>query len=176
MESKIDIANLSFNRTAKLNNDFKKYEINVDLEEENSTDTETTLKYALDLTSNPKNSVISISGFATFTGNQEELENYLQETQNDIPNPVINIYEELFPLMYIITKNMSIPSPAHNIVQNNLGESKPNKINIDDTEYSKSENTSPVDKESQNISELDESENTDSNNVKTPEEETSESQ
>jgi len=126
MESKIDISNLSFNRATKLSNDFKKYEINVDLVEENSTDTETTLKYSLDLTSTPKNSVISITGFATFTGKQDELETYLQETQNDIPNPVINIYEEIFPLMYIITKNMHIPSPAHNIAQNNVTKSVPN--------------------------------------------------
>ena len=123
MESQIDISNLSFNRASTQNNDFKKYEINVDLEEESSTDRQTTLKYSLDLTSTPKNSVISITGYATFSGNQDELENYLQKSDNSIPKPVVNIYEEIFPLMYIISKNMNMPSPAHTISQNNITES-----------------------------------------------------
>jgi hypothetical protein len=112
MNHEIEVSNLMFNKTSNEEINFKKYDINVDLEEESSNDQKTVLKYSLDLTSNPKNSVINISGNTTLSGEQVSL-----------------IYQELFPLMYIISKNMKIPSPAHTISQNNVRESEQSNEN-----------------------------------------------
>ncbi len=122
MKHDIEVSNLMFNKTSEEQIDFKKYDINVELEEESSNDQKTVLKYSLDLTSNPKNAVINISGNTTLSGEQSEIEEYLKQENEKTPEVVSLIYQELFPLMYIISKNMKIPSPAHTISQNNVGE------------------------------------------------------
>jgi len=116
----IEVSNLAFNKTSNENVNFKKYEINIDLEEESSSEEQTMLKYSLDLTSEPKNSVISISGNAVLNGTQTEIESYLKQDEDKVPAIVATIYQELFPLMYIISKDMKIPAPAHTISQNNV--------------------------------------------------------
>ena len=124
MNHEIEVSNLMFNKTSSEEINFKKYDINVDLEEESSNDQKTVLKYSLDLTSNPKNSVINISGNTTLSGEQSEIEEFLKQENEKTPEVVSLIYQELFPLMYIISKNMKIPSPAHTISQNNVNESQ----------------------------------------------------
>ncbi len=123
MIHEIEVSNLMFNKTLDEQINFKKYDINVELEEESSNDEKTVLKYSLDLTSNPKNSVINISGSTTLNGEQSEIEELLKQEDEKTPEVVSIIYQELFPLMYIISKNMKIPSPAHTISQNNIRES-----------------------------------------------------
>jgi hypothetical protein len=139
MNHEIEVSNLMFNKTSNEEINFKKYDINVDLEEESSNEEKTVLKYSLDLTSNPKNSVINISGNTTLSGEQSEIEKFLKQENEKTPEVVSLIYQELFPLMYIISKNMKIPSPAHTISQNNVGET------IQQTEKQDSINEKPLD-------------------------------
>ena len=120
MNHEIEVSNLMFNKTSDDQIEFKKYDINVELEEESSNDQKTVLKYSLDLTSNPKNAVINIAGNTTLSGEQSEIEEFLKQEDEKTPEVVSLIYQELFPLMYIISKNMKIPSPAHTISQNNI--------------------------------------------------------
>ncbi len=120
MIHEIEVSNLMFNKTSNEEINFKKYDINVDLEEEFSNEEKTVLKYSIDLTSNPKNAVINISGNTILSGEQSEIEEFLKQEDAKTPEVVSLIYQELFPLMYIISKNMKIPSPAHTISQNNV--------------------------------------------------------
>ncbi|MFZ8908080.1 MAG: hypothetical protein ACO2YR_04040 [Nitrosopumilaceae archaeon] len=131
MNHEVEVSNLMFNKTSDEQINFKKYDINVDLEEESSNEGKTILKYSLDLTSNPKNSVINISGNTVLSGDQEEIEDFLKQENEKTPEVVSLIYQELFPLMYIITKNMKIPAPSHTISQSQIMESEnPNeKVN-----------------------------------------------
>ena len=131
MNHEIGVSNLMFNKTSNEGINFKKYDINVDLEEESSDDQKTVLKYSLDLTSNPKNSVINISGNTILSGEQSEIEDFLKQENEKTPEIVSLIYQELFPLMYIISKNMKIPSPAHTISQNNVKESEQENKKLD---------------------------------------------
>ncbi len=124
MIHEVEVSNLMFNKTSNEPKNFKKYNINVDLEEESSTDEKTILKYSLDLTSNPKNAVINISGNTSLSGDPSEIEKFLKQEDEKTPEVVSLIYQELFPLMYIISKNMKIPSPAHTLSQNIIGESE----------------------------------------------------
>jgi len=124
MIHEVEVSNLMFNKTTVEQKNFKKYNINVELEEESSSDEKTILKYSLDLTSNPKNAVINISGSTTLTGEPSEIEKFLKQEDEKTPEVVSLIYQELFPLMYIISKNMKIPSPAHTISLNINGESE----------------------------------------------------
>jgi len=124
MIHEVEVSNLMFNKTSNEQINFKKYNINVELEEESSNDEKTILKYSLDLTSNPKNAVINISGNTTLSGEPSEIEKFLKQEDEKTPEVVSLIYQELFPLMYIISKNMKIPSPAHTISQNNIIDSE----------------------------------------------------
>jgi len=124
MIHEVEVSNLMFNKTSNEPKNFKKYNINVELEEESSTDEKTILKYSLDLTSNPKNAVINISGNTSLSGDPSEIEKFLKQEDEKTPEVVSLIYQELFPLMYIISKNMKIPSPAHTLSQNIIGESE----------------------------------------------------
>jgi len=122
MIHEVEVSNLMFNKTSNEQKIFKKYNINVELEEESRNDEKTILKYSLDLTSNPKNAVINISGSTTLTGEPSEIEKFLKQEDEKTPEVVSLIYQELFPLMYIISKNMKIPSPAHTLSLNISGE------------------------------------------------------
>jgi len=124
MIHEVEVSNLMFNKISDEQKNFNKYNINVELEEESSNDEKTVLKYSLDLTSNPKNAVINISGSTTLSGEPSEIEKYLKQEDEKTPEVVSLIYQELFPLMYIISKNMKIPSPAHTISLNISGESE----------------------------------------------------
>ncbi len=150
MIHQIEVSNLMFNKTSNDEINFKKYDINVDLEEEFSNDEKTVLKYSLDLTSNPKNAVINISGSTILSGEQSEIEEFLKQEEEKTPEVVSLIYQELFPLMYIISKNMKIPSPAHTISQNNV---KDEQL----TKKSETPNEKPVETQSpDNTDELEE--------------------
>ncbi len=120
MIHEVEVSNLMFNKASDEQIDFKKYDINVELEEESSNDQKTVLKYSIDLTSNPKNSVINISGNTILSGEQSEIEEFLKQEDQKTPQVVSLIYQELFPLMYIISKNMKIPAPSHTISQNQI--------------------------------------------------------
>lgn len=134
MNHEVEVSNLMFNKTSEEQTDFKKYDINIELEEKISSDQKTVLKYSLDLTSNPKNSVINISGNAILNGEQEEIEEMLKQDEQNVPQIVSLIYQELFSLMYIISKNMKIPSPAHTLSQNNVTENKDSTISSENKE------------------------------------------
>jgi len=123
MIHEVEVSNLMFNKASDEQIDFKKYDINVELEEESSNDQKTVLKYSIDLTSNPKNSVINISGNTILSGEQSEIEEFLKQEDQKTPQVVSLIYQELFPLMYIISKNMKIPAPSHTISQNQIFDS-----------------------------------------------------
>lgn len=120
MNHVVEVSNLMFNKTSEDAEGFQKYDINVELEEESSTKQKTILKYSIDLTSNPKNSVINISGNTILTGEPSEIEQYLKQEDQKTPHVVSIIYQELFPLIYIISKNMKIPTPSHSISQGQI--------------------------------------------------------
>ncbi len=174
MNHEVEVSNLMFNKTSSEQIEFKKYDINVDLEEDSSIDGKTVLKYSLDLTSNPKNSVINISGNTILIGEQEEIENFLKQENEKTPEVVSLIYQELFPLMYIITKNMKIPSPSHTIAQNSAIESVMNDGQTMNNKQTVSEDKIDHDTkkiESESLEELEEPKSADieSNNANTNE-------
>ncbi len=169
MIHEIEVSNLMFNKTSNEQINFKKYDINVELEEESSNDQKTVLKYSLDLTSNPKNSVINISGNSILSGEKLEIEELLKQEDEKTPEVVSLIYQELFPLMYIITKDMKIPSPAHTISQNNIRKpEEPNEkietSNEKSSETQINESNDEVNETNESIKESQETETNDSNN------------
>jgi len=113
---KIEINSLS---VSKLKNDhtFLKYNIEASLDEVENKETEVTLKYKLILMSNPTNTKITTDGLARISGNQTEIAKQLSPDEKNIPVILNSIYQELFPLFFILSKSMQIPCPAYKLSQ-----------------------------------------------------------
>lgn len=116
MNPKIEINSLSF---SKLKNDysFVKYNIEASLDEVENTDSEVALKYKLVLLSNPTNAKITVEGLATLYGDQNEISKQLGPDEKNIPMILNLIYQEIFPLFFIMSKSMQIPCPAYRLSQ-----------------------------------------------------------
>jgi len=117
MNPKVEIHSLSISKSKSEQTAFNKYDIEAALEEVGSTDTEAKIKYTLILLSNPKHTRISVEGISVISGNQSEISHYLSQDENNIPRIASTIYQELFPLFYVISKSMQIPCPAFKLSQ-----------------------------------------------------------
>ena len=116
MNMKIEINSVSF---SKLKNEqgFVKYNIEASLDEVKNTDSEVVLKYRLVLLSNPTNAKITVEGVSTLYGDQNEISKQLSPDEKNIPVVLNLIYQEIFPLFFIMTKSMQIPCPAYRLSQ-----------------------------------------------------------
>ncbi|MDE1770320.1 MAG: hypothetical protein KGI28_07205 [Thaumarchaeota archaeon] len=116
MNLKIEINSSTF---SKLKNEegFVKYNIEASLDEIENRDSEVVLKYKLVLLSNPTNAKITVDGLATLYGNQTEISKQLSPDEKNIPVVLNLIYQEIFPLFFIMSKSMHIPCPAYRLSQ-----------------------------------------------------------
>ena len=115
MNPKIELRSLSISRSADEIVNFEKYDIEASLEEIESTETEMKIKFAFTIVSNPKNTRVSIEGLARIFANQSEASKLLDQDENHIPNIVHVIYQEIFSLLYVISKSFQIPIPAYKL-------------------------------------------------------------
>lgn len=135
MHQKVEIN--SFLAT-KLKDDisFTKYDIEASIDEVESEEDHVRLKYRFVLLSNPTNVKISIDGFTTVHGNQQEITRQLGNDERNIPRVVNTIYQEIFPFLYITSKTMFISCPAYKLadiaktnehgMRNSLGQTQEN--------------------------------------------------
>ena len=112
----IEILSLSVNRL-KSGVPFEKYHIDVSIDEAESNESSMKLKYKFVLLSTPTNAKISIEGFTTISGTEPETVKYLEPDEKKVPQIVNIVYQELLPLLYVLTKSLDIPCPAYKISQ-----------------------------------------------------------
>ena len=115
MNPKVEINSLLFSKLKSEQNSFTKYDIEAALDELENTETEVKLKFKFALLSNPTNTKLMVEGLATVNGNQSETSKLLSPDEKNIPLVVNMIYQEIFPLFYIISKSMQIPCPAYQL-------------------------------------------------------------
>ncbi len=113
----IEINSLSINKLKNSQDDFSKYDIEVSLDETENSDSGIKLNYKLVLLSNPTNIKINVDGMVSLQGNDSDISKQLESDQKNIPIIVNKVYQEIFPLFYIISKSMQIPCPAHMLTQ-----------------------------------------------------------
>ncbi len=116
MNLKIEINSISF---SKLKNEsgFIKYNIEASLDEVENRDSKIVLKYRLVLLSNPTNAKITVEGLSTVDGDPSEISKQLSPDEKNIPVILNLIYQEIFPLFFIMSKSMQIPCPAYRLSQ-----------------------------------------------------------
>jgi hypothetical protein len=116
MSLKIEISSLSVNRL-KSDIPFEKYNIDVAIDEVENNESGIKLTYRFVLLSTPTNAKISIEGVTSISGNENEVSKYLAPDERNIPLVVNLAYQELLPLLYVLTKSIDIPCPAYKISQ-----------------------------------------------------------
>jgi len=94
---------------------FAKYDIEASIDEVESEENHVKLKYKFVLLSNPTNVKISIDGFTTIYGNQQEMAKQMSNDEKNIPHVINSLYQEIFPFLYITSKTMHIPCPAYKL-------------------------------------------------------------
>lgn len=94
---------------------FSKYDIEAAIDEVESEENHVKLKYKFVLLSNPTNVKISIDGFTTIYGNQQEMAKQLGNDEKNIPHVINSLYQEIFPFLFITSKTMQIPCPAYKL-------------------------------------------------------------
>ena len=117
LDHKIEISSLSVNRLKNNHDDFVKYDIDVSLDEVENNESGIKLKYKIILLSNPTNTKFTAEGLALLFGNETEVSKQLEPDQKNIPVIVNVIYQDIFPLVYIVCKSMQIPVPAYKLSQ-----------------------------------------------------------
>jgi len=115
MNPRIEFRSLTISRSADEIVNFEKYDMEASLEEIESTETGTKIKFTFTLVSNPKNTRVSIEGLVTIFANQSEASKLLDPDENHIPNIVHIIYQDIFSLVYVISKGFQIPIPAYKL-------------------------------------------------------------
>ena len=113
---KIEISSISVSRI-KAGVSFEKYNIDVSIDEIENNDLGIKLEYKFVLLSNPNNAKIGLSGIITIPGNENEVTKYLEPDERNIPIIVNIAYQEILPLLYVLTRSIDIPCPAYKISQ-----------------------------------------------------------
>lgn len=115
MQFNLDITSFNVNATEKENSDFKKYEIDVSLNEVNNNENSCHLKYGYALSSIPKGIRLSFEGTIEINGDSNEIESVYKKDEHNMP-PILRMsYHELYPVLFMITKSMKIPCPPYEI-------------------------------------------------------------
>jgi len=125
MNLKVEIGSL-FVSKLKSGALFDKYDIDVSIDELENNESGAKLKYKFLLLSKPTNSKISVEGIVSILGSETEVNKHLEPDEKNIPKIVNSVYQELFPLFYVVTKSVEIPCPAYKISQ--ISESAPTPV------------------------------------------------
>jgi hypothetical protein len=116
MIPKIEISAISVSRL-KSGIPFEKYHIDVSIDEVENNEFGIKLKYKFVLLSTPTNAKISIEGLTSLSGNENQVAKFLEPDQKNVPMIVNIVYQEILPLLYVLTKSIDIPCPAYKISQ-----------------------------------------------------------
>ena len=96
-------------KTNKLN----KYEIDANIEEIHNSEDNSIFKYEFTALSDPKNVRLAIEGTANISGDTLERNEILNKDENDVPKILTLIYQELFPMFFLLSKSLNVSCPPH---------------------------------------------------------------
>lgn len=79
-----------------------------------------TLKYSLDIETQPAAARLRVSGTATLSGKDAEIEEILATNEKDgTPALFMKIYQRVYPTMYLLCGALKIPYPAPGLLRLN---------------------------------------------------------
>jgi hypothetical protein len=101
------------------------YTVNASLSEKERESSFLSLSFELDLSSQPQVGRLLVTGFVTIIGSREEIQALIrQKDEKSIPPILVTIYERVYGLLYVISRDLHIPYPMPEIVALSPSEQK----------------------------------------------------
>jgi len=123
MNIQVEVRSLNTSKNSTDFTTFKKYDVEISINETENTNDHSILQYTFVVTSNPKNARFAIEGTAKLIGTPEQRDEILSKTEGSVPVILSSIYQELFPTLFIMSKSLNVPSPPYRIGGSQMTES-----------------------------------------------------
>lgn len=123
MNIQVEVRSLNTSKNSSDFTAFKKYDVEISINETENASDHSTLQYTFVITSNPKNARFAIEGNAKLLGSPEQRDEILSKTDGSVPVILTAIYQELFPTLFIMSKSLNVPSPPYRIGGSQIVES-----------------------------------------------------
>jgi len=101
------------------------FNVNSSISESDSGPGFVTLKYSIDMETQPPAAKIFVSGTARIAGKDGEIEELLSSKEKDgTPTVFMRIYQRVYPTMYLLTGALHVPYPGPGLLRQNRVETE----------------------------------------------------
>ena len=101
------------------------FNVNSAISESDSGPGFVTLKYSIEMETQPPAARIFVSGTARIAGKQDEIEEMLGSKEKDgTPTVFMRIYQRVYPTMYLLTGALHLPYPGPGLLRQNKVETE----------------------------------------------------
>jgi hypothetical protein len=101
------------------------FNVNSSISESDSGPGFVTLKYSIDMETQPSAARIFVSGTAKISGKDGEIEQLLGAKENDgTPTVFMRIYQRVYPTMYLLSGALHVPYPGPGLLRQNRMETE----------------------------------------------------
>lgn len=76
------------------------------------------IQFKIDLEPRPQLAKISLTGLATVQGEEEEIEKLILTQEGNPPRIFMNIYQRIYPILYLLCCSLKIPCPGPKLLVN----------------------------------------------------------
>jgi hypothetical protein len=96
------------------------FNVNSSISESDSGPGFVTLKYSIDMETQPSAARIFVSGTARIAGKEDEIEQMLGAKEKDgTPTVFMRIYQRVYPTMYLLSGALHVPYPGPGLLKQN---------------------------------------------------------
>ena len=94
------------------------YSLSVSMSERDRDPESLVLSFTLELTNQPQQARLAVSGIATLRGAKDEIQGALSTTDDKTPPVVLQtIYEKTYGLLYLVAGSLKIPHPLPTLLR-----------------------------------------------------------
>jgi len=76
-----------------------------------------TLKFTIDLTTDPEVAKMTVTGTAMISGDEKEIEALLGTNNGDVPPVFMKIYQKVYAILYLVAGSLKIPYPSPGLLK-----------------------------------------------------------
>ena len=94
------------------------FNVNANITESERNPDRLTLKFVIDLSTDPDVAKMTVSGTAVLTGDDKEIESLLTPKDGDSVPPVfMKIYQKVYAVLYLVSGSLRIPYPSPGLLK-----------------------------------------------------------
>lgn len=94
------------------------FNVTANLTESERNPDKLTLKFSIELTSDPEVAKMTIAGTATITGDDKEIDSLLTPKPGETVPPVfMRIYQKVYAILYLVSGSLKIPYPSPGLLK-----------------------------------------------------------